>query len=72
MSKVEVSKFLHDLRNALHELDTLQCPRLLLLTGLRSAEVLNWHWLVICGSPDLVFGAKILDAKQALEIGESQ
>ncbi|KAH9467901.1 hypothetical protein MJO28_006346 [Puccinia striiformis f. sp. tritici] len=105
MSKVEVSKFLHDLRNALHELDTLPMPTIAAIDGpalggglelalacdlrvagpgatklgltetklgiipgaggtQRAARLLG-----ISKTKDLVFGAKILDAKQALEIG---
>ncbi|PLW31183.1 hypothetical protein PCANC_11139 [Puccinia coronata f. sp. avenae] len=105
MSKVEVSKFLHDLRNTLHELDTLPMPTIAAIDGpalggglelalacdlrvagpgatklgltetklgiipgaggtQRAARLLG-----ISRTKDLVFGAKILDARQALEIG---
>ncbi|KNZ63923.1 uncharacterized protein VP01_1084g5 [Puccinia sorghi] len=105
MSEVEVSKFLHDLRNTLHELDTLPMPTIAAIDGpalggglelalacdlrvagpgatklgltetklgiipgaggtQRAARLLG-----ISKTKDLVFGAKILDAKQALDIG---
>ncbi|KAA1072799.1 hypothetical protein PGTUg99_009643 [Puccinia graminis f. sp. tritici] len=105
MSKVEVSKFLHDLRNTLHELDTLPMPTIAAIDGpalggglelalacdlrvagpgatklgltetklgiipgaggtQRAARLLG-----ISKTKDLVFGAKTLDARQALDIG---
>ncbi|MBW0501165.1 hypothetical protein O181_040880 [Austropuccinia psidii MF-1] len=105
MSPIQISRFLHDLRSALHDLETLPMPTIAAIDGPALGGGLELalacdlrvggphatkigltetklgiipgaggtqrttRLLGLSKTKDLVFGAKILNAKQALELG---